>query len=205
MNVPESAPAAADTDPTRGLAQRSATVITELWAQDGPPMTGPVRMWEPERVLEVSGRVHAAWPQRPRGRFATAAVQRLLGTVIGYSRLLHPPLGWSLVPAAGNDAPSAPALLVWRNDQSGDVVADILRTPVQCAPLLDHATQQAVAQWDGAAAATRVVHLSAPRRTHVQMNGRSHARFDLHPERVWDELTREPALAVAVESRTGVA
>ena len=40
MHAPDSALAAAGTDPTRGLAHRTATAITDLWAQDGPPMTG---------------------------------------------------------------------------------------------------------------------------------------------------------------------
>lgn len=207
MHAPDSALAAADTDPTRGLAHRTATAITDLWAQDGPPMTGPVRMWEPERVLEVCARVHAAWPQRPRGRFATAAVQRLLGTVIGYGRLLHPPLGWTLVPDTTTPDPTDAPLLIWRNDHTGEMVVDILRAPVQCAPLLDEAADLAISKWTlvPTVAATRVVHLSAPRRTHVHVGGRAHARFDLRPELVWDEVTREPALALAVESRTGVA
>lgn len=199
MNAPDPVVnAAGENDPTRGLAQRTATAITVLWGQDGPPMTGPVRMREPERVLAVCGQVHRQWPRRPRGRSATAAVQRLLGTVIGYARILHPPLDWALVGGGGDPThPGCAPALVWKNDVSGQLVVDLLRAPVQCAPLLDAAAQQALTGWGATPGVTafRVVDVQAPRRTRVLVDGRTPAGFDLRPERLWTLL--DPAALAA--------
>jgi hypothetical protein len=191
------------TDPTRGLAQRTATTITQLWAQDGPPLTGPVRMWEPERVLATCAQVHQSWPGRPRGRFATASVQRLLGAVIGYGRILHPPLGWTLV-SGGHTTESAAPVLVWMNDATSALVVDVLRAPVQCASLLDDAARHALNTRTSAqdVAATRVVDLHAPRRTLVLTNDLVDSRFESRPETLW--ATLEPASAPVAGSLAAV-
>jgi phage N-6-adenine-methyltransferase len=183
-------PNGAGTDPTRGLAQRTATTITHLWAQDGPPLDGPVRRWEPERVLATCAQVHQSWPGRPRGRFATAAVQRLLGTVIGYGRILHPPLGWTLVSGGPTTETGSAPVLVWKNDTTSALVVDVLRAPVQCGALLDDAARHALNAWTPArgVAATRVVDLHAPRRTMVLINDRVDSRFELRPELLWADL-----------------
>ena len=206
MNAPDPVdPNGPENDPTRGLAQRTATTITRLWAQDGPPLTGPVRMWEPERVLEVCAQVHQSWAHRPRGRFATASVHRLLGTVIGYGRLLHPPMGWVLVSGGSTTAPQSAPVLVWKHETTHALVVDVLRTPVQCVPLLDAAAQAALDAWSAVPglAATRVVDLHAPRRTRTTMTRQAASSVELTTELFWDAVS--PATGSAAPKTAVVA
>lgn len=185
-------------DPTHGLPWRTAAAINILWEQDGPPPEGPVRLWEPEHVLSACGRVQRDDINRLRGRSATAAVQRLLGTVIGFARVLHPPIGWTLETAQDAAVAMGAPVLLWRHETTGTMVGDVLRAPVQCAPLLDDAAAQTVAALATTGAAmVRVVDLRAPRRTRALTGGRADVRFDQRPDRIWAALNPAAATATA--------
>lgn len=188
---------------TTVLPAKAAAAIASLWRQDGPPPAGPLRIWEPERVLAVCGDVHRAGPRPLRGRAAIAGNQRLLSAVIGYARILLPPLEWALDPGTEGSFPetaSAP-MLRWCHESTGTTVVDVLRAPTECAPLLDAATAPLVAELTEAGAdAVRVVDLVAPRRTRVMTARRADSRFDQHPDLVWAALQPAP-----VQAGTGVA
>lgn len=202
MNAPDPGPTPPAASAKVALPAKAAAAIEALWRHDGPPPAGPLRMWEPERVLAVCSEVHRAGPRPPRGRAATAANQRLLSAVIGYARLLHPPLEWTLaVSPDANGRKDAAPVLRWRHGNTGTTVVDVLRAPTECAPLLDAATAPLVAELSTAGAdAVRVVDLVAPRRTRVMTGRRADSRFDQHPELVWAALQPAP-----VRSGTGVA
>jgi hypothetical protein len=71
MNASDPGPAPATGSTT--LPGKAAAAIGALWRNDGPPPAGPLRIWEPERVLAVCGEVHRAGPRPLRGRAATTS------------------------------------------------------------------------------------------------------------------------------------
>lgn len=171
------------------VAQAAAETIRALWAAHSAPAPGPLRLWEPEHLLDSCGDAVRSLPSSPKGRARTLMTFSVLSAVVGYTRVLLPAHPWTLASSHAGHTAGTPVLW-WVNEVTGDVVADIIRAPRTFDALLDRPTLETAVQLVEAGAVTvRAAHLRSPYSTQVLNAGRELGSSEAgYGSKVWAAL-----------------